>query len=143
MQHQEDKDYPNNDPHNVSVCSDQPKPTTGKLTYTEFGLVQYPDGTKAVMAWNKEEAKRLVYWHNAALAAQAYQHGLIHAETLKQLAAEREKLWHQIAEQLQVVLDCVDYLAGNCYVNEMIGATLDANVIRNARAALAKAQEGK
>ena len=29
--------------------------------------------------------------HNAALAAQAYQHGLLHAETLKQLAAERRK----------------------------------------------------
>ena len=50
--------------------SDQPKPTTGEcLTYTEFGLVQYPDGTKAVMAWNKEEAKRLVEWHNAAVKA--------------------------------------------------------------------------
>ncbi len=34
---------------------------------------------------------------------------------------------------LTVVLDCVDYTAGNCRVNEMVGAVLPKEIIEQAR----------
>jgi len=43
---------------------------------------------------------------------------------------ERLRLW------LQVVLDCVDYTAGNCRANEMVGAVLPAEIIEQAKNAL-------
>ena len=43
-----------------------------------------------------------------------------------------------IEEALMVVLDCVDYIRGNCCVNEMVGAVLPKEVIENARKALAE-----
>ena len=39
-------------------------------------------------------------------------------------------------EALQVVLDQVDYTAGNCCVNEMVGAVLSRGVISLARKAI-------
>lgn len=48
-----------------------------------------------------------------------------------------------LREQLATLLDSVDYLAGNCKANSMVGAVLDAAVIRNARAALASPNVGK
>ena len=42
---------------------------------------------------------------------------------------------------LHVVLDCADYTAGNCRVNEMVGAVLPKEVIEQARAALLTAEE--
>lgn len=41
-----------------------------------------------------------------------------------------------IKEALQVVLDCVDYTASNCAVNDMVGAVLPREVIAKARQAL-------
>lgn len=45
------------------------------------------------------------------------------------------------ASALKVVLDCVDYMAGNCKVNSMVAAVLDASVIKMAREALASTSQ--
>ena len=42
----------------------------------------------------------------------------------------------QAEANTRVLLDCVDYMAGNCKVNDMVGAVLDASVIRRIRAAI-------
>ena len=41
-----------------------------------------------------------------------------------------------LRQWLLVVLDCADYTAGNCRVNEMVGAVLPKEVIEQAREAL-------
>lgn len=46
-------------------------------------------------------------------------------------------MWKMNArEALQVVLDSVDYTAGNCRVNEMVGAVLPRSIILLAREAI-------
>ena len=42
----------------------------------------------------------------------------------------------QLRQWLNVILDCADYTAGNCRVNEMVGAVLPKEIIEQARAAL-------
>jgi hypothetical protein len=41
---------------------------------------------------NERWTQNIADAHNAALAAQAYQYGLVHAETLKQLAVAQERI---------------------------------------------------
>ena len=50
------------------------------------------------------------------------------------------KQLEQLSTNLSVILDCVDYSAGNCKPNEPVGGVLPKVVIDNARLALAKLQ---
>jgi hypothetical protein len=43
-----------------------------------------------------------------------------------------------LREALLTILDCVDYTAGNCRVNELVGAVLPEEIIALARQALAE-----
>ena len=52
------------------------------------------------------------------------------------------KRYKKVALSLKVVLDNVDYMAGNCRLNEMVGAALPKEVIALAREALAELEEG-
>lgn len=54
------------------------------------------------------------------------------------LAAHRAPDAAELAKAINLILDQVDYLAGNCRVNEMIGAILPKEIISIARAALAR-----
>lgn len=45
-----------------------------------------------------------------------------------------------LRQWLAVVLDQIDYTAGNCNVTDMVGAVIDAGVLRNARDALERAK---
>jgi hypothetical protein len=57
------------------------------------------------------------------------------------LMAEKKKAKNEgLINALRVVLDHVDYTAGNCRVNEMIGAVLPKSVITMARAEIEKAK---
>jgi hypothetical protein len=44
----------------------------------------------------------------------------------------------ELEAQLMVILDQVDYIAGNCRVNEMVGAVLPKEVIKSSRVLLAR-----
>lgn len=44
---------------------------------------------------------------------------------------------------LQLILDHVDYVAGNCAVNEPVGAALPESVITQAREAIAREQQAE
>ncbi len=120
--------------------SDQPKPTGEWTAYQVFEIMGTDNGDDG---WKRE---RLVAdAHNAALAAEhkLYLATLVVAETqAKELAAEREKV-QTLVEQLNVLLDCVDYKAHNCSANQQVGAVLPVVVIDNSRDALAKVKEGK
>ena len=54
------------------------------------------------------------------------------AATALKVKQERD----QFKSILLVILDCVDYTAGNCRVNEMVGAVLPREVIERARQAV-------
>lgn len=46
----------------------------------------------------------------------------------------------ELLEALQVLLDQVDYTAGNCGITEMVGAVLPKEIIQKARTVIAKAK---
>lgn len=55
----------------------------------------------------------------------------------------RRAEYDALRQWLGVVLDQVDYTSGACTVTEMVGAVLDKDVIKNARAALLLRVDGK
>jgi len=60
-------------------------------------------------------------------------------ELLNANASLTEKV-ERLRQWLAVTLDCADYTAGNCRVNEMVGAVLPTDVIKQARAALLESE---
>lgn len=54
------------------------------------------------------------------------------AATAMKVKQERD----QFKSILLVILDCVDYTAGNCRANEMVGAVLPREVIERVRLAV-------
>lgn len=60
---------------------------------------------------------------------------------LSALEQERERVRKPLVNAIRLLLDQVDWVAGNCRVNEMVGAVLDKVVIDKSRAALASVKE--
>jgi hypothetical protein len=76
---------------------------------------------------NDYQREEIAKYHNDALAAQAYQHGLAHGETLKMLVDVLEELHDDIAEYARI-----NHLGG-----------FDNHAMKRARAAIAKANKEK
>ena len=62
-----------------------------------------------------------------------YSEFLIHKDYLHNCEIERDAL----KTQLMVILDCIDYTAGNCRVNEPIGGVLSKEIINATKVAIA------
>lgn len=58
------------------------------------------------------------------------------SEKLEQL----KKVSAELVNRCKVLLNQVDYTEGNCRLNEMVGAVLPVEVIRNLRSTITKAE---
>jgi hypothetical protein len=107
----------------------------------------------ATIVWNTRPGEEAMRIHLGKEIAKAEYSNRVHADQIKRLneeinsyaevqaetrthAEHLQKENEQLRSALLVVLDQVDYTAGNCGLTEMVGAVLDRGVIAKARGVL-------
>ena len=91
-----------------------------------------PEGHKYISEWNEAVGQGWIRCKNCSDIPEPH-------EIARRLSSLTEKV-ERLRQWLAVTLDCADYTAGNCRVNEMVGAVLPTDVIKQARAALLESE---